>query len=71
MKVDINGFGNQFVVRNTVTQEVIDVQSVSLYLNKDGQCEAMLYVGVGKLSVHGVPRATDGVREEGLPYAQH
>lgn len=62
MKVDITGEGNRFVVRNSETQEELTVKSVSLYLNKDGICEAMLYVGVGLLQVSGVPRSNDGVR---------
>ncbi len=71
MKVDIAGWDGQFTVRNTETQEVIDVKSVNLYLNKDGQCEAILYVGVGRISLDSVSRATDGVREEGKAYERH
>ena len=71
MRVDIEGVGNQFVVRNSATQEIIEVKSASLYLNKDGICEVMLYVGLGKLALTSIPRASDGVREEGKAYASH
>ena len=62
MKVDITGYGNKFIVRNSETQEELDVKSVSLYLNPDGLCFATLYVEVGALKVNGVPRGAYGVR---------
>lgn len=71
MKVDISGVDGDFVVRNSQTQEVLDVKSVSLYLNKYGLCEAMLYMGVGKLDLTSIPRSSDGVREEGKAYEKH
>jgi len=68
MRVDISGYDGNFVVRNTETQEVLSVKAASIQLNKDGMCEAILYVGMGKLTLTGIPRASDGVREEGKAY---
>lgn len=72
MKVDIEGSGNIFLVYNSETHERIDVKHLTLGMTYDGHVEAILYVGVGRLSLDSIPRATDGVREEGRPYdAKH
>lgn len=63
MKVDIIGYGNHFTVLNSETREEIEgVRTVSLYLTKDGKCEALLYVSIGRLDLRGQPRGSDGVR---------
>ena len=71
MKVDIQGEGNQFTVRDSATGELMDVKHLSLGMTREGLCEAILYVGVGKLTLGSVPRAGDGVREEGKAYERH
>lgn len=63
MKVDITGYGNVFSVRNSETQEELNVKSLGLYLNSNGMCEATLYVEVARLDLRGVKRGADGVRE--------
>jgi hypothetical protein len=62
VKIDVQGYNGAFIVKNSETQEVLEgVKSVTLYLNKGGLSEALIYVSVAKVDVRGIPRH-DGVR---------
>lgn len=63
MMVNIVGNNSHFVVTDSATGKIIDVKHISMYLNQDGICEVLLYVGLNKLDLAHVPRASDGVRE--------